>query len=91
MGSTAPVATPEADSTEQLEKLEEPPAPAPATSACPASSTTSLRRVAAFGLQRLPQASKSATVEWHAVVALKNGRLHILTIPSLRRILKGRY
>ena len=88
----APVATPEVDSTEHLEKPEEPSPLASATSpTCKTASTASLRQVAAFGLQRFPQTSSSTstTEDWHAVVALKNGRLHLLTIPTLRRILKG--
>ncbi len=56
----------------------------PATSATAAA--PSLRRVAAFGLQQFPPACE----EWHAVLALKNGRINVLTIPGLRRLLKGK-
>lgn len=80
----APVATPEPDSIEQGEKPEEPVATTNSAAPC-----LSLRRVAGFGLQRVPQPSNTTVEEFHAVVALRNGRLHVLTIPSLRRVLKG--
>ncbi|VDM16152.1 unnamed protein product [Hydatigera taeniaeformis] len=79
----APVATPEPDSIEQGEKPEE-----PFVASTP---RVSLRRVAGFGLQRFPQPPNTTMEECHAVVALKNGRLHVLTIPSLRRVLKASF
>ncbi|KAL5971333.1 hypothetical protein TSMEX_000934 [Taenia solium] len=82
----APVATPEPDSIDQGEKSEEP--VAATTSAAPC---VSLRRVAGFGLQRVPQPPNTTMEECHAVVALRNGRLHVLTIPGLRRILKAAF
>ncbi|KAM7540321.1 hypothetical protein Aperf_G00000045876 [Anoplocephala perfoliata] len=81
---TAPVATPEIDSPEQAENPEE-------TTAAPPDSahkSPSLRRVLSFGLQKLPALGTTESEEWYAVVGSKNGRLHVLTIPGLRRVLK---
>ncbi|KAH9277778.1 Lethal(2) giant larvae -like protein 1 [Echinococcus granulosus] len=82
----APVAISEPDSIEQGEKSEE--LVAATNSAAPC---VSLRRVVAFGLQQFPQPSSAMVEECHAVVALRNGRLHVLTIPGLRRVLKATF
>nr|CDS25932.2 cell polarity protein; lethal giant larvae [Hymenolepis microstoma] len=81
----APVVNPEDDFVEPGEKPEETPV---SLSASEKSHAHSLRRVVSFGLQKIPT-GVAETEEYHAVVGLKNGRLHVLTIPGLRRILKA--
>ncbi|VDL59502.1 unnamed protein product [Hymenolepis diminuta] len=79
------VASPEVDSAELAERPEETSAAMPTSEK---SNAHSLRRVTSFGLQKIPTGS-AENEEYHAVVGLKNGRIHVLTIPSLRRILKA--
>ncbi|VDO08684.1 unnamed protein product [Rodentolepis nana] len=81
----APVVSPEEDIVEPGEKQEE---TAVSLSTSEKSHAHSLRRVVSFGLQKIPT-GVTETEEYHAVVGLKNGRLHVLTIPGLRRILKA--
>ncbi|KAM3172572.1 hypothetical protein ACTXT7_014252 [Hymenolepis weldensis] len=81
----APVASPEVDSAELVERPEETSA---AMLTSEKSNAHSLRRVISFGLQKIPTGS-AENEEYHAVVGLKNGRIHVLAIPSLRRILKA--
>uniref|UniRef100_A0A5K3EIZ6 LLGL domain-containing protein n=1 Tax=Mesocestoides corti TaxID=53468 RepID=A0A5K3EIZ6_MESCO len=87
----APVATPESDSrSDQLEQTdgcaekEEKPAGDASAERETAPPSICLHRVAAFGLQKFPGCE-----DWYAVVALRDGRLNILTVPGLRRILKA--